>query len=95
MSTEPGKLIGTKLSFQMNHALICGIMLVAFVLDAMPVNSAFQSALSKDSGLTTGYRFLSAIPYHGQSNLLRIEGSLNCNRYVPGCALQPEVVPFL
>ncbi|GFX91686.1 uncharacterized protein TNCV_3682721 [Trichonephila clavipes] len=38
MSSEPGKLIGTKLSFQINHASICG----------MPVNAAFQSALCND-----------------------------------------------
>ncbi|GFX93894.1 HTH_Tnp_Tc3_2 domain-containing protein [Trichonephila clavipes] len=48
MSTEPCKLIGTKLSFQMNHASICGTMMVAFVLDAMPLNDDFQSALSND-----------------------------------------------
>ncbi|GFS76420.1 HTH_Tnp_Tc3_2 domain-containing protein [Trichonephila clavipes] len=48
MSTEPGKLIGTKLSFQMNHASICGTMMVAFVSDARPVNAAFQSALWND-----------------------------------------------
>ncbi|GFX37715.1 HTH_Tnp_Tc3_2 domain-containing protein [Trichonephila clavipes] len=48
MSTEPGKLIGTKLSFQMNHASICGTMMAAFVLDATPVNAVFQSALSND-----------------------------------------------
>ena len=46
MSTEPGKLIGTKLSFQMNHASIYGTIMAAFVLEAMPVNAAFQSALS-------------------------------------------------
>ncbi|GFX16724.1 uncharacterized protein TNCV_4187001 [Trichonephila clavipes] len=40
ISTEPGKLIGTKLSFQMNHASICGAMMAAFMLDAMPVNTA-------------------------------------------------------
>ncbi|GFT22410.1 transposable element Tcb2 transposase [Trichonephila clavipes] len=34
-STEPDKLIGTKLSFQMNYASICGIMMAPFVLDAM------------------------------------------------------------
>ncbi|GFX47343.1 HTH_Tnp_Tc3_2 domain-containing protein [Trichonephila clavipes] len=45
MSTEPGKLIGTKLSFQMNHASICGTMMAAFMLEAIPVNAAFQSAL--------------------------------------------------
>ena len=48
MSTEPSKFIGTKLFFQMNHALICGTLLPAFVLDAMPVNAAFQIALSND-----------------------------------------------
>ncbi|GFV32284.1 transposable element Tcb2 transposase [Trichonephila clavipes] len=43
MSTESGKLISTKLSFQMNHASICGTMMAAFVLDAIQVNAAFQS----------------------------------------------------
>ena len=45
MSTEPDKLIGTKLSFQMNHASICRTIMVVFVLNAMTVNAAFQSAL--------------------------------------------------
>ena len=50
MSTEHGKLIGIKLSFQMNHASICGIMMTAFVLDqrSMLVNAAFLMALSVD-----------------------------------------------
>ncbi|GFS97945.1 uncharacterized protein TNCV_2018831 [Trichonephila clavipes] len=48
MSTEPGKLISTKLSFQMNYASICWTMMAAFVLDVMPVNAVFQSALSND-----------------------------------------------
>ncbi|GFY29631.1 transposable element Tcb2 transposase [Trichonephila clavipes] len=48
MSTEPGHLIGTKLSFQMNHSSICWTMMTAFVLDDMPVNSTFQSASSND-----------------------------------------------
>ncbi|GFX34564.1 uncharacterized protein TNCV_3658021 [Trichonephila clavipes] len=34
------------------------------------------------------------ISYHGRSNLLRIEGNLNSNRYVRE-VLQLEVVPFL
>ncbi|GFX17615.1 uncharacterized protein TNCV_474151 [Trichonephila clavipes] len=42
MNSEPEKLIGTKLSFQMNHVSICGTMMTAFELDAMPVNAAFQ-----------------------------------------------------
>ncbi|GFS55936.1 transposable element Tcb2 transposase [Trichonephila clavipes] len=46
MSTEPDKLIGTKLSFQMNYASICRTMMAAFLLDAIPLNAAFQSALS-------------------------------------------------
>ncbi|GFX42084.1 hypothetical protein TNCV_2134991 [Trichonephila clavipes] len=32
-----------------NHASICGTMMAAFVLEAMPVNAAFQSALSNDT----------------------------------------------
>ncbi|GFU76613.1 hypothetical protein TNCV_1272621 [Trichonephila clavipes] len=34
------------------------------------------------------------ISYHGRSNLLRIEGNLNSNRYVHE-VLQSKVVPFL
>ncbi|GFU54641.1 HTH_Tnp_Tc3_2 domain-containing protein [Trichonephila clavipes] len=45
MSTEPGKRICTKLSFQINHVSICGTMMTAFVLDAMSMNPALQSAL--------------------------------------------------
>ncbi|GFX81431.1 HTH_Tnp_Tc3_2 domain-containing protein [Trichonephila clavipes] len=48
MSTEPAKLIGTKLSFHMNHASVCETMVAVFVLGTMTVNSAFQSALSND-----------------------------------------------
>ncbi|GFY11214.1 hypothetical protein TNCV_4472001 [Trichonephila clavipes] len=48
ISTEPDKLIDTKLSFHMNHALICGIIMAAFIFYAMVVNSIFQSALSND-----------------------------------------------
>ena len=49
MSAEPGKLISTKLSFHMSHALVCGTMMSAFVLDAMPMNAAIQSTLSNDT----------------------------------------------
>ncbi|GFU94404.1 transposable element Tcb2 transposase [Trichonephila clavipes] len=35
MITEPGKLIGTKLSFQKNYASVSETMMAAFVLDAM------------------------------------------------------------
>ncbi|GFY14409.1 hypothetical protein TNCV_1021741 [Trichonephila clavipes] len=45
MSTEPGKLIGTMLSFQRYHTSVCGTMMAAFVLE---VNTAFQSAISND-----------------------------------------------
>ncbi|GFU87451.1 uncharacterized protein TNCV_2445851 [Trichonephila clavipes] len=62
MSTEPGKLIGTKLSFQMNHASLCGTMMAVFELNAMPVNAVFQSALSnvivtEYPELSSGMRF--------------------------------------
>ncbi|GFW75272.1 hypothetical protein TNCV_4189271 [Trichonephila clavipes] len=46
MSTESSKMIGTKVSFQMNQALMCETMMAAFVLDAMPVDAVFQSTLS-------------------------------------------------
>ena len=46
MNTECGKLIGTKFSFQINQVSVCGTMIIEFVLDAAPVNTVFQSALS-------------------------------------------------
>ncbi|GFT10375.1 hypothetical protein TNCV_3736011 [Trichonephila clavipes] len=48
MSTEPDKLICTKLSFQMNHASICGTTMATCLLDALPGNAAFQIVLSND-----------------------------------------------
>ncbi|GFX48185.1 uncharacterized protein TNCV_4115201 [Trichonephila clavipes] len=48
MTTEPDKLFGGKLSFQMNHASICETIMVALVLEVMPLNAAFQGALSND-----------------------------------------------
>ncbi|GFW47845.1 transposable element Tcb2 transposase [Trichonephila clavipes] len=51
MSPGPGKLIGTKLSFQMNHASVCGTMMAAFVLDAIPVNAAFPNHNTQCRGL--------------------------------------------
>ncbi|GFW28151.1 uncharacterized protein TNCV_2818291 [Trichonephila clavipes] len=85
MNTKPGKLIGTKLSFQTNYASICGTMVTAFVLDALPVDAAFQSALSNGSRVMVW----GAISYFGRSNLLRIETNLNSNMYVPK-VLQPS-----
>ncbi|GFS70643.1 hypothetical protein TNCV_520511 [Trichonephila clavipes] len=69
--------------------------MAAFMLDAMPVNAVFQSALSNDiySGLTIGVTALGVILYHGRSNLLRIDGNFNSNSNVR-VVLQPEVVPF-
>ncbi|GFS81807.1 uncharacterized protein TNCV_1544451 [Trichonephila clavipes] len=97
MSAEPDKPIDTKLSFQMNHASICGSMMTTFVLDAMTVNAAFQSVLSDNthtSGLKPGVMVCGAISYHGRSNLLRIEGNLKINKYVRE-VLQPQFLSFL
>ena len=97
MSQEPGKLIGTKLSFQMNHASTYGILMAPFALDTMLVNAAFQNAFipfEKYSGRTPGIIIWDAISYHGLSNSQRIEGNLNSNRYVREVQ-QPEVGSFL
>ncbi|GFT95754.1 hypothetical protein TNCV_311171 [Trichonephila clavipes] len=42
------QVVWNQFVFEMNHASICGDMMTAFVLDAMPVNAAFQSVLSND-----------------------------------------------
>ena len=47
-STEPGKMIGTKMSFQVNYSSVCGTIVAAIVLDAMPVNDILHNALSND-----------------------------------------------
>ena len=92
MSTDPGKLIGKNLSFQMNHASICGTIMAAFMLNTILVNAAFQSTLSYDIGCrTSGVMVWNAILYYERSNWLRIEGNLNSNRYVRK-VLQPKVV---
>ncbi|GFT26666.1 transposable element Tcb2 transposase [Trichonephila clavipes] len=93
MSTEPGKLIGTKMSFQMNHASICGTMMGTFMLDAMPVNIP-EWVIKRHRGIISRVVVWDVISYHGRSNLLRIEGNFNRSRYVRE-VLQHEVVLFL
>ncbi|GFV86167.1 transposable element Tc1 transposase [Trichonephila clavipes] len=53
-----------------------------------------EFVIERHIGLTPGFMVWGAILYYGRSNLLRIEGNLNINRYVRE-VLQPEVVPFL
>ncbi|GFX01572.1 transposable element Tc1 transposase [Trichonephila clavipes] len=53
-----------------------------------------ECVIERNSGLITGVMVWDAISYHGRSNLLRIEGNLNSNRYVREVQ-HPEVVPFL
>ncbi|GFX43424.1 transposable element Tc1 transposase [Trichonephila clavipes] len=53
-----------------------------------------ECVIVKHNGLTPKVMVWSAILYHGRSNLLRIEGNLNSNKYVHE-VVHPEVVPFL
>ncbi|GFY25209.1 transposable element Tc1 transposase [Trichonephila clavipes] len=46
MCIEAGMLNGSRSSFLMNPASICGTMMAEFVSGAMPVNGTFRSALS-------------------------------------------------
>ena len=68
-------------------------MMAMFVLDAMLMNAAFQSALSNDI-VVEHPELWGVITYHGRSKLLRIEGNFNSNRYIREVP-QPEVIPFL
>ena len=62
------------------------------MLDAIPVNAAFKTALSND--IVAGVVVCGEISCHGQSNLLRIEANFNRKRYARE-VLQLVVVPFL
>ncbi|GFX97626.1 transposable element Tcb2 transposase [Trichonephila clavipes] len=53
-----------------------------------------ECVIERHSGLTPGVMVWGAISYRGRSNLLRIEGNHNSNRYVHE-VLQPEIVSFL
>ncbi|GFX48240.1 transposable element Tcb1 transposase [Trichonephila clavipes] len=53
-----------------------------------------ECVIERHSDLTLGVMVWGVISYHELSNLLRIEGKLNRNRYVRE-VLQPEVVFFL
>ncbi|GFS94061.1 transposable element Tcb2 transposase [Trichonephila clavipes] len=84
MSTEPGKLIGTKMSFQMNRASICGTLVAAFMLDAMPGELCLPECVTeRHSDITTGVTAWGVNSYHGRSNLIRIE----C---IPGAIFQQD-----
>ena len=53
-----------------------------------------ECIIQRHTGRTPGVMVWGAIAYHGRSQLLRIMGNLNSNRYI-GEVLEPEVVPFL
>ena len=72
MNTEPGKLFGTKLSFQMNHGSICLIKMAMFMLDAMLVNVDFQSVISNDI-VAKHVELLSGVPFHITDNRIFYE----------------------
>ncbi|GFX48066.1 uncharacterized protein TNCV_4114011 [Trichonephila clavipes] len=94
ISTEVGKLIGTKLSFQMKHASICGHDGRLRVRRCAGEHCLPEYAIKRHSGLTPGVMVWGAISYHGRSNLQRIKDNINSNKYVREVLL-PEVVPFL
>ena len=95
MSTEPGKVIDTKLSFQLNH-----ISKLRDHEGLVPVRCyAGQCCLServieRQSCRTPGVMIWCANSHHGQSNLLQIKGNLTSNRYVHE-VLHSKVDPFL
>lgn len=53
-----------------------------------------ECIIERHSGRTPGVMVWGAIAYHGRSQLLRIVGNLNSNRYISE-VLQPQAVPFL
>ncbi|KFM62471.1 Transposable element Tc1 transposase, partial [Stegodyphus mimosarum] len=53
-----------------------------------------ECIIERHSGRTPGVMVWGAIAYHRRSQLLRIVGNLNSNRYIRE-VLQPEAVPFL
>ncbi|GFT78089.1 transposable element Tc1 transposase [Trichonephila clavipes] len=53
-----------------------------------------ECVIERHNDLTAGVMVWGAISYHGRSNMLRIEGNFNSNRYFRE-VLQPEVVSFL
>lgn len=53
-----------------------------------------ECIVERHKGRTPGIMVWGAIAYHGRSQLVRIVGNLNHNRYISE-VLEPEVVPFL
>ncbi|GFT82815.1 transposable element Tc1 transposase [Trichonephila clavipes] len=95
MSIEPGKLIGTKLSF---HKKSCFNF---YDHDGRIRDRRYagehclsECVIERHNGQTPGVMVWGVITYHRRSNLLRIEGNLNSNCYVRE-ELQLEAFPFL
>ncbi|GFU52101.1 transposable element Tcb2 transposase [Trichonephila clavipes] len=64
MSTGPGKLIGTKLSFQMNHALFCGGHDGCIPVRRYAVERCLpECVIERHSGLTPGVMQGNARPH--------------------------------
>ncbi|GFW42767.1 transposable element Tc1 transposase [Trichonephila clavipes] len=89
----PQQLLDNVVQSMINRAPICRNMMAALTLDALPVNVAFQSALSND--IVSKHRELE---FGGRFRIMDdpifYEGNLNSNMYVREVQ-QPEVVPWL
>ena len=91
ISTEPGKLICIKFSFQIDHTSVCAALIGAFMLNAMPVNAAFQSAFWND--IVAKVTVSGEISHHRRSNLLRIEDNFNSNTSTSVKCYSPKSFP--
>ncbi|GFV62019.1 HTH_Tnp_Tc3_2 domain-containing protein [Trichonephila clavipes] len=74
MSTQPDKLIDTKLSFQINYASICDRDAHIRVRRSDGERCLPGCVIKRNSGLTLGVMVWGVTLYHGRANLLRIEG---------------------
>ncbi|GFW11569.1 uncharacterized protein TNCV_3810881 [Trichonephila clavipes] len=94
MSTELGKLIGIKLSFQMNHASICGNHDGRIsVRCSAGERCLLECVIEWHSCLTPRIMVWDAILYPERCNLLRVEGDLNRNRSVREVLYSPKSLP--
>ena len=94
MRTEPGNLIGTKLSFQTKQAFNLQDHDGRVRVRRYHGQRCLPECVIEHRGLTPKVMVWGAISYHGRFNLLRIEGNHYSNRYV--CeVLQSGVVPIL
>ena len=90
-----GEWNGALLSSAMRVGSVCILVMDVHVYGVDLVSVIFRSALVQDTGPTSGFVVFGAISYNLRSDLVFLQGKVNCTRYIALVVVNPVVPSFI